>query len=95
MADAADPKTDEERKDEADTRQERACKGRKYKEMVETGAVTPRKERKVCILSAGWTLIKGDYVYNWKILSWFNFEMFRSVPQVLFDSYIGRLSFKI
>lgn len=53
MADAADPKTDEERKDEADTRQERACKGRKYKEMVETGAVTPRKERKVCILSAG------------------------------------------
>lgn len=61
MADAADPKTDEERKDEADTRQERACKGRKYKEMVETGAVTPRKERKVCILSAGWTLIKVDY----------------------------------
>lgn len=94
MADAADPKTDEERKDEADTRQERACKGRKYKEMVETGAVTPRKERKVCILSAGWTLINGDYVYNWKILSWFNFEMFRSVPQVLFDSYIGRLSLK-
>uniref|UniRef100_A0A8W8KR95 HMG box domain-containing protein n=1 Tax=Magallana gigas TaxID=29159 RepID=A0A8W8KR95_MAGGI len=53
MADAADPKTDEERKDEADTRQERACKGRKYKEMVETGAVTPRKERKSSKGSSG------------------------------------------
>lgn len=54
MADAADLKMDEERKEEGDTRQERACKGRKYKELVETGAVTPRKERKVCILLKCW-----------------------------------------
>ena len=43
----ADSKAEEEKKEEGDTRQERACKGRKYKELVETGAVTPRRERKV------------------------------------------------
>jgi hypothetical protein len=47
MNDASDLKVDEERKEEGDVRQERACKGRKYKELVETGAVTPRRERKV------------------------------------------------
>lgn len=47
VTDAADSRAEEEKKEEGDTRQERACKGRKYKELVETGAVTPRRERKV------------------------------------------------
>ncbi|XP_061164260.1 protein capicua homolog isoform X1 [Saccostrea echinata] len=53
MVEASDSKAEEERKEEGDIRQERACKGRKYKELVETGAVTPRRERKTSKGSSG------------------------------------------
>ncbi|XP_056013181.1 protein capicua homolog isoform X5 [Ostrea edulis] len=53
MNEATDLKADEERKNDGDVRQERACKGRKYKELVETGAVAPRRERKSSKGSSG------------------------------------------